>query len=64
MKKRPRRALRAPIHDTPVVGPRRRPTKVRPVSPRQRTGAAYETGVLPSRPKDPWIDEGEPEVNG
>jgi hypothetical protein len=64
---RPRAAT--PAHDTPVLGPRRRPTKVRPLSPeQQRRGATDDPGAPPSRPedprKDPWIDEGEPEVNG
>jgi hypothetical protein len=60
-----RRSTRAkPARDTPVLGPRRRPTKVRPIAPGARGSGTYDPGVPEPRPRNPWVDEGEPEPNG
>jgi hypothetical protein len=43
------------------LGPRGRRTRVRPL---QRTGSrSYSTGIA-ERPANPWVDEGDPEING
>jgi hypothetical protein len=60
--KRPKTKRRA--HDTPVLGPRRRPTKVQALPARAPRGGEYDPGVPEPRPRSPWIDEGEPEPNG
>src|SRR5262245_35842970 len=52
-----------PAHDTPTLGPRRRSRKVRPAPTRTPRGHDYHPGAKPP-PRSPWIDEGEPEVNG
>jgi hypothetical protein len=62
--KKSRRPKEPPAHDTPTLGPRARPGKVRPVAPAARRGQPYEPGVPPPRPGDPWLDEGMPESNG
>ncbi len=61
--KRGRRS-RTSARETPVLGPRRRPTKVKPVSPQTPRGGSYKTGVPEVRTSPPWVDEGTPEVNG
>src|SRR5262245_54444465 len=53
----------APAHDTPTLGPRRRPRKVRPSPPRTPRGHDDHPGAKPPA-HNPYIDEGEPEVNG
>jgi len=50
-------------HDTPTLGPRRRPRKVRPAPATAPRGHRYDPGARPPA-RDPWIDEGDPEVNG
>ena len=62
---RPRRKRDvAPANDVRTnlpLGPRGRRTRVRPL---QRAGSrSYRTGI-PQRPVDPWVDEGDPEING
>jgi hypothetical protein len=51
-------------HDTPTFGPRARPRKVQAVPRDTRRGHRYEPGAPPPRPRNPWVDEGEPEPNG
>jgi hypothetical protein len=37
---------------------------VRPLRGQPGIGRRYDPGVPSPRPRDPWQDEGEPEVNG
>jgi hypothetical protein len=62
---RPRRkGNAAPANDVRTnlpLGPRGRRRRVRPL---QRAGSrSYPTGI-PERPANPWVDEGDPEING
>jgi len=61
--RKPARRSKGPSHDTPTLGPRRRVTKVKPMPPGTRRGA-YDPGVPKPKTSSPWVDEGEPEVNG
>jgi hypothetical protein len=64
MKSRQRSSKARPPHEPPTLGPRRRPTKVRPLPPAAKGRDDYDPGIPPPRKKNPWVDEGEPEVNG
>jgi hypothetical protein len=37
---------------------------VKPLRGAAGVARRYETGMREPRPRDPWTDEGEPEVNG
>lgn len=54
---------RTPAHDTPTMGPRHRPRKVRPARAAEPGGHDYQPGAKPPA-RNPWVDEGDPEVNG
>ncbi len=55
---------KGPAHDTPVLGPRRRPTKVRSLASGARRRGDYDPGFPRPRRGSPWVDEGTPEPNG
>ena len=42
----------------------RKMASVRPLQGQPGIARRYETGLPSRRPRDPWVDEGEPEVNG
>jgi len=63
VKKTARRSKR-PAHDTPTLSPRRSVTKVSPMPPDKRPRGDYDPGVPRPKTPSPWVDEGEPEVNG
>jgi len=63
MKKTARRSKR-PAHATPMLGPRRRVTQVTPMPPRTRRDGDYDPEMPRPKTSSPWMDEGEPEVNG
>jgi len=47
-----------------MLGPRRRVTQVTPMPPRTRRDGDYDPGMPRPKTSSPWMDEGEPEVNG
>ena len=59
--KRRKAPARNDVRSKLPLGPRRRGPQVRPI--RRPAGGSYEPGVAKPA-KDPWVDEGEPEING
>jgi hypothetical protein len=52
------------IKEPPVLGPRGRQKRVRPLNGQPETGRAYDPGFAEPPERTPWQDEGHPETNG
>jgi hypothetical protein len=62
-KKRPEKRPGRPARDTPVLGPRGKRVKVKPL-PATAPQTTYDPGMRKVGDGDPWIEEGIPEPNG
>jgi hypothetical protein len=55
---------RKPSHQPPALGPRKKPTRARPLKGKPGVARPYDHGFPPPPEKSPWVDEGRPESAG